>query len=349
MKPVVLTLFTIFTSCLKGVAQKSEGLAFIKDAETYSASFASKSYYSHDNIPFRSIEVLDYRYDSSKIGYVEAALLGKKYYRIVPESGWADNLTRYFEKNLDLSADYTLAIVIRNYWMQEGFIEKITDKKVITRQSGPGNEGGTCTAGIDVYAKKDSLYQPLFKIDYDFLNFYNFKIARLEEWYFLPFDSMAKMLKAYNLEKAFTTRRKIYETEIRSFYTERLNNAAMIEYPTQKGIYLSFDDLKNNKILTTDFKVENGKVTDELYLIDGDSKQILTDFWGCFDGKTFFIKSGYNIFPALQQQNTFEVYGNKYISNVYSQYNSPDITITSSRMKIDKKILQINMETGSFF
>ncbi|MEO5945709.1 MAG: hypothetical protein ABIP79_02755 [Chitinophagaceae bacterium] len=99
--------------------------------------------------------------------------------------------------------------------------------------------------------------------------------------------------------------------------------------------------------MVTNFKFTNGKVTDELYLVNNGKDELLTDFWGFNDGKKLFIKLGFNIFPAVPQQNTFEVFGAKHISNYHNNPKQGDIKITS--MDLDLKILQLNMETGKFF
>ena len=129
-----------------------------------------------------------------------------------------------------------------------------------------------------------------------------------------------------------------------------MNEATTLSSLTQKGIYKSFDDFKNNTPWIVEFELKKGKITDELYVNSGTSSQVLPEYWGFYDGKQLFIKSGYNAFPAVQQQNSFEVYGSKFITHTQIAFRNAITGVVwgASKKVLDKKILQLNMETGEF-
>ena len=170
----------------------------------------------------------------------------------------------------------------------------------------------------------------------------------MDEWFFLPFDSLARKMATTDVTLTLNKKRKLSFKEVNDFYSRRTNIPVLENTETQKGIYLTFEDFKNNKLWLTDFKFTNGKVTDELYLINNGKQTLFTDFWGFNDGKNLLIKLGFNIFSAVRQQNTFEIFGAKHISNYH---NNPghQAQINLSSVSLDLKILQLNMETGTFF
>jgi hypothetical protein len=102
------------------------------------------------------------------------------------------------------------------------------------------------------------------------------------------------------------------------------------------------------KISVTNFRFHPGKITDELYTGSGKDERLLTDYWGFYDGKQLFIRSGFNAFPAVRCGNSWEVYGAKHISNVHNNAQ-PGQLIRINSMELFRKIMQVNMETGVFY
>jgi hypothetical protein len=262
---------------------------------------------------------------------------------------WSALLTNYFRQNLDPASGHTLYIVIKSYWMQEGILDEITTKKVIQRSTWDRREpGGTCKAALDIYIQADAYLHPFFKIDDVFLNFNKFSPRRVNEWIFLPFDSMARKIMASDIATVLTKKKNITIAQTDSFYTKRFDLPILKTTALLKGIYLTFQDFINNKIMAADFRWQNGTITDELYLVQNGTESLVTEFWGFSDGKTLFIKSGFNIYPAIRRQNTFEVFGAKHITN-YHNNASPNDLIKINSMSVDRKILQLSMETGKFY
>lgn len=344
-----LVLIPLLCCSFFSLAQEKNEYTIIANAKESSLSFLDRKFFLPDKIPFKEIKVVDYRYDSSKICYLKTGAIPVGYNRIKPEENWSAILNNYFRKNLDSSSNNILFIVIRSFWMQEGIIDKISNKKVVTKEwLSNKHTGGACTIEIDIYIKSDSTFQPFFKIEDTFLNFYNFTYNKLDEWFFLPFDSVARKIISSDIDQILTTKKKLSESEVKAYYNNRFLTPVLTDTLIQKGIFLTFEDFKKNKPLNTEFRLKNGKVTDELYILNGKEESLITDFWGFYNGEKLFIKTGLNIFPAVRRQNTFEIFGAKYVTNNHNN-PQPGELLRINSMKINKKILQLDMATGNFY
>jgi hypothetical protein len=110
---------------------------------------------------------------------------------------------------------------------------------------------------------------------------------------------------------------------------------------------MTFEDFKKNKPVNVEFRLKRGNITDELYKGSGQNEELVTDYWGFFDGSSLYIKAGFSAFKAVRQQNTFEIYGAKQIGNYHDNPEPGGININSTA--IERKILQVNMDTGELY
>lgn len=344
----VFTILFFFISA-NSIGQERDFLKYIREAGQFKLSLFNKTFYNEElRLPISSIRVLDFRFDSSKIGYVDKGCAEAAYCRVVSAAGWNETIQNYFQKNIQPGSPNSLLIVIRKFWMQEGLVDELTNKKVVQSEwLSKKNRGGVCKAGLDIFIQTGDQYQPLFKLDASFLHTYNYRAGRLDEWFFLPFDSVARRISGMKLAETLTGKRKISLPEIREFYSER-QLLPVLNEPIRKGVFLRFEDFQNNKPLETVFRISRGKLTDELYTGDKKNETIQAEFWGAYDGKDLYIRSGFNIFTAIRQQNSFEIFGAKHISNVHND-PSPGQLIRVNEMNVFLKILQMDMETGEFY
>ena len=338
----LVSIIQIFVLSL--FAQKDDGLHNIRNAQTITESFKESLYYSSQKIPFKKIQVIDKRFDTTKLGYTNSNA-----FKVKLETSWSDILNNYFRNNFDPSSDRSLVIVIKSFWLQRGVIEKFLKKKVILKDLfSTGDNGGCCTADIDVYAKSDTTFQALFKIDTFFINMLkNFRRNTLNELFFLPFDSLFHKLSTTDLRILLSKKRKITFPELTNYYDGRFNLPILNDAIIQKGIFLTFDDFKKNRPAETNFSFQQGKLTDELYIGNEPNQRVIDNYWGFFDGKELYIRAGYNAFKAIKQSRSFEFYGAVSISNYHNNPLPGDIKLNS--MGMDKKILQVNMDTGEVY
>jgi hypothetical protein len=323
-------------------SQKDDGLRIIKESGSTTELF-EKTYYKNTKIPFREIIVFDKRFDTSKIGYCNINLkiqLGKSFSAI---------LNNYFKNNLDPSSSRSLVIFIKSFWLQKGAIDNILNKKIIQKPlAGNSDYGGSCTTELEAYSESGSNLKALFKIDTFFINLYkNLRKNTLDEFFFLPFDSIVDKLETINIQQVLEKKTALSREQVNKYYNNRFNTAVLKDSIIKKGIFLTFEDFMRNKPVETDFKFSNGAKTDELYQINNGNETLVTKYWGFCDGKDLFIQAGFSAFKAMRQQNTFEIFGAKHISNYHNNPQQGDIKLLSTA--IDRKILQVNMDTGKLY
>lgn len=351
MKNIFLVLLVLHLLSSSLFGQKKDDSWRIEEAGTTSPSFDDITYYKKQALPFKNIIVLDKRFDSSKAGYANVMAGRSKYSRIVPKDPWSAILNNYFKKNLDSLSSQSLVIIIRSFWIQRGVIDELTSKKVVTKPAFGGTDfGGNCKAALDVYVQTDNSLQALFQVDTSFLSLIsNFKKNRVEDFFFLPFDSVARKLATLNVDQILAKKRKLSWTEVNDYYSMRFNLPVLKELSINKGIFLSFNDFKNNKPNVAPFRFDQGRLTDELYLTGNGNETLVTDYWGfCDDKGNLYIRSGFNAFKAIRQQNSFELFGAKYVSNYHNNPQQGDL-IRINSYSLDEKILQVNMENGRLY
>lgn len=312
-------------------------------------------------LPFNSIEIKDFRFDSTKLGYIKRGGIKK----IVVKNGVANGLTSfmnaYFKKNLDSSSGKTLVIVLRHLWLQEGSGDLDTDEKVV-RQAPPGffsDAGyGINFSDFEVYCKENNKYRALFKLNDEFVGA-KYKAGKLDDLLFLSFDSLFAKIYETNIDVALSVRKEYTYEFISENYIKRFNLPILQDKTLNKGVYLTFKDFKNNKPTYTDYTVNTGKLTDALYVGD----KLLTEFWGYCDGQNLFVKLGYNFFQLRRQNNTFDLYGAKHITNYNgvsngSAYpNNPNTGVNqqmnystnTNKYVLRRKPLQVDMEEGDVY
>ena len=342
---LVLTNIVAFTL----YAQRDDGLQYIKNAGTAHESFEKITYYKNTRIPFHNIIVVDKRYDSSKTGYTTTGLFQNGNAKITIKETWSSILNKYFEKNLDASSPSSLVIVLKSFWLQKGTVEHLVNKKVIKKPISGSymDEGGCATAELDIYVQTDTSLQALFRIDTSFLNLATrYNKNRVEDFFFLPFDSIARRLHTTNVADLLSKKRKLSWDEVHTYYDNRFSIPALKE-PIKKGVFRSFSDFKNNKPFETNFKFTNGRVTDELYIVGNGTEELVSKYWGFYDGNHLYIQAGLSAFKTIRQQNTFELYGSKHLTNYHNNGGQNDLRVAG--YSIDRQILQLNMDTGELY
>lgn len=344
----LLTLFSGFGSCLN--AQEDDRIRFIHNAGTSVISFPNSAFYNKElRLPVRSIEVIDFRFDSSKNGYLDNSCSGARYCKIKTELPWSPLLNRYFSQNLDPASPYSLFIVIRSFWLQEGILPEINQRKIVQKDWLNESEwGGFCKAGLDIYIRTGNHLQPLFKIDDRFLNYVSFNAYRMKDFFFLPFDSVARRLMQTDLPGQLASRKKLETAAVDTFYKARFYHPVLKDSTLHPGIFYTFSDFLANKPANEEIRISRGNLTDELYIRSKSGESLVTDYWGVYDGKTLYIKSAYNLFPAVKVENSFEIYGTRQLENRHNLPQRGDL-VRVNKMTMRRKILQVDMENGELY
>lgn len=313
-------------------------------------------------LPFNHIEIIDCRYDSSKVGYSA----NKKYFnKLVTAKNLSSQLQDSLNSslNFDTSKKQFLIIVIKRLWLNEGF------KKESRTKIEEGNldfDYSTCSSKLEVYLKTITGFVPLIRIDTSYNFGYSLQVYAGRMLMF-PFEKCLSRLEKIDFEAATTKSRKLSWDEIDEFNQTQFKKPILAQVPKQKGLYLTFKDFVENKISAKDFEVDFGKVTDQLYLKENGEKKLFTDFWGFCDGNACYINGGFNFFELHRVGNTFEFWAN--VSPANSSYPTGDVQpmggktnleswgkglayygiIDGSKKRTVLQPIQIDMDTGNIY
>jgi hypothetical protein len=302
-------------------------------------------------IPFKKVIIKDFRFDTTKLGYV----INKGISRIVikenPSSFVTKTINEYFKNNLDITSDKSLLIIIKSFWFQQGAFDLVANDKIISKDAGYTDRAGVCFTDFELFSFSNDSYQAFMKFRYDFVD-YKYNTQSLLYLFYIPFDSLLEKIHATNVEQVLSNKRKLSWSRIDSNYKNRYNLPVLANGIMEKGVFLSFEDFKNMKVNYPDFQVKKSNITDELYVKSNDKEEILTDFWGYCDGKNYYIRVGYNFFKLYRQNNTFDLFGSKYINTINTDIPVP-ITpgglqgnLQLHKNKLDSRPLQLNMDSG---
>jgi len=122
-------------------------------------------------------------------------------------------------------------------------------------------------------------------------------------------------------------RRAMSEADVESFNTRLIDAPVFKVAKPIKGVYMSFDEFKNNRPAYTDYEIKFGKLTDELDVKSPDGKSFTTQAaWGVCDGEDIYIKLGRNFFKLYPMQKTWEFFGTgSMYRNDPDMQNSPGV------------------------
>lgn len=354
MKNFFTILLFILCHCLYGQKKPTDNISF---AGKFEISPVKEHSALSSTIPFKDIIVRDYRFDSSKIGYLETGGIKSDYSKIILATDWTTSLNNYFSENLDRTSNLSLMIVIRDYWMQDGTYSEALGEESMDKMTGENWKiGGTTFCGIDVYAKTDSLI-PLFQVNHNFLWGEKIKPGNIKSSFYLPFDSVARRIVNTDIQSLVQKRSRKSIDGLAQHYHHKKQLPILAQNNWQKGIYYSFDDFRNNKLFVTDLRLQTDKYTDDLYIIKDKEQELVMDYWGFSDGHDLFIKCGFNVYKAVRQQHSFEVFGSKQLTTHTSNKSNKVANFIlfganppkSSTLLFHNKILQLNMDTGKFY
>lgn len=304
-------------------------------------------------LPFNKIEVLDYRYDTSKIGY--SYVHGYHQRLMLPNTvakSVSNYLNQYFRANLESGTERTMLIVIKKLWLQYGATNVILGSKNMDQGSKftatDVYKHAVCIADIEVFAGSVDTFQALTKINY---NFTIEDVSKIETTQLLltPFDSIFQKVAALDIAAVISPRKKYLRAEIISNYQGRFNLPVLTQGLTNIGIFLTFEDFKKNIVSYPEFYYDKRKVSTEVYATKGDTTNIITKYWAFFDGKDLYVKPGILPFKAVRRGNTFDFFGNTRGQTEVRTYPVGYLTIYSPRSFVTYLPLQVDMETGKVY
>lgn len=317
-------------------------------------------------LPFKSIKILDSRFDTSKIGYIpKTDLLSSKkraFKKMVFRGGNGSAIQAYYNDYYAESFtpnDFELLIVMKRFWISGN--SSSNNKRMEVSNSVKDDNSIHCK--WEYYLGKNGNYLPVKRMDTTFSiaenlkNYLNDELSLKRLFYVKrSLNALIEVLDFSNAIIQFDKQNKKTFTEILEF-NERMNNIPVLKDSSfKKGVYLSFNDFKNNHPSIAEFvekKMRYGKLNtnSEIYLEDLKGETI-SNYWGYSDGRDFRYGMLGNE-KIYRIQNTFcffiKVVGYTVEQGDQSLYGGSGInTISKDKYEIWVPF-QLDMETGEIY
>ncbi|OJY86296.1 MAG: hypothetical protein BGP13_05885 [Sphingobacteriales bacterium 40-81] len=264
---------------------------------------------------FADIIVEDNRFDTSTLGFMHKGSIDPKHV-IRLKNGFTNEIRNYLISSIDRpvanhTASYKLICIIKKLWLSD----EIYDEKEDKYQRSPATSGSGVIFRIEYLAEKDNFYIPLYRLDSTITGDKN--IHRDADLYIEDALTLSlSKLRLFTESKIEQITKRYTLSQVEQYNKERFN-IAILNDSLQKGIYLTFDELRNNKPSVKEFVVKAGEKNDDIYIKNALGKEILIrELYGYSDGKNIFISSAGSFFRLYRSGNTFNFYGAKLLKKV---------------------------------
>lgn len=270
------------------------------------------------SLSFSGLEVHDKRNDSSFVGFYKIkASTNKSWVTILKtEKPTASSLYSFLEPQIafDNQASYKLVLLIRKLWLSKE-IENDEVRDYNIKMQKPLLPG--ILTGFEFYAKRDMELIPLFRFDSTILHYKQNLSLIDEELLKVALISAIDKLSKSNYEQKIKTGKKYSLEQIDSFSTITKRIDILQTESRKKGVYLTYDEFKNNRPSIHDFEIKKSEYAHTLYVKDNQGNQYpLRKIWGFSDGENLFIKSADIFFKLEKFNNNFYCWASKNVSMV---------------------------------
>jgi hypothetical protein len=355
---LLVSLLCIFSLPLLSQSNRIENVQYEEYPET-NLSLSHTSSASPFNLPFRSLQVYDYRNDTVINGFNRNDEMAKYetgftelmkeimnikagYYKFT--KGTSNACHHYLNSMIqyDITSSYTLVMIIRKLWLSSDIENKsIADGD--ERKQEPFLPGIKTT--FEFYGYKDGIYLPLKRFDTTITHTKRLTkvAAEITE---LALTASVKSLLRLNIQ-------------------QKLSGGKQLSYPVlqtvnlKKGVYVSFEEFKNNSPSIKNFEWRKHKKGDMLFVKDENGTEFpVRKIWGFSDGKNIYIKSADVYFGLLPYENNFYAMAAKYFSKknqiTVSQILNPFLTdnmtmYNTARMKLQLYPMQLDLDNGELY
>ena len=320
---------------------------------------------SEIRLPFSKIRIIDSRFDTSKIGYIPSRdfFAGKRklYKKMVFSSGIANAIEKYYNDYYSASFtenDFELVIVMKKFWISGN--PGVNNKRAEVNNSVKGGTGFYCK--WEYYLSQKDKYLPVKRIDTVLI--LNNDIAKYIEEEFsentmpnikFALKYLIEILDYSNAISQFGNQSKKTWADITTYNDKMFNLPALQTNGFTKGVYLNFEEFKNNTPSISNFEEKKMKyrlINSENYLEDEQGNTI-SNYWGYCNGSEF----RYGMFgneKVYRINNTFcffiKVTG--YIitpgNNLSTGPSSGIATTTKNKYEVWVPY-QLDMETGEIY
>ncbi|HLK28974.1 MAG TPA: hypothetical protein VKT28_10340 [Puia sp.] len=266
-----------------------------------------------------SIEIVDARPDTSAIGFMQRGF--KKPVFVILHEGLRNEMQSFVNKYFHFSqsdSSYKILMVIKKLWLTDEF--ELKEDSFLNKQkrsSGLFHKDSTSGIAIKIefYIQKKQNYYALYRYDSTLQETYsvlNYGSEYLIESFTNSFSKLSSI--ETSLPKIIANRRAFNIEEISNHISQNFDLRILKDTLLKKGVYMSFEEFKNNSPSVSDFEVKKEKLIDMLYIKQPDGTEYgPRNIWGYCDGQNSFVQSFNNFFLLQKKENAFYIYGAKKI------------------------------------
>ncbi|MEP7278004.1 MAG: hypothetical protein ABI813_05125, partial [Bacteroidota bacterium] len=287
----------------------------------------------------QGITVMDVRADTARIGLMQKRIvdhftgllsnatkkqteqrLNRTPTFVTMRDGLQREATAFLEKAIKFPGNPNLPgilMVIKKLWL--------SDEQPYRQQI--GNGGGlqsqikkdAWTSGIDLsvefYLKSGTDYYPLYRYDSVICEAMTVSEHATEFVEEALRVSIQKLQQMDAIAAAILRRRTFSLAAINQHNRDAFNIPALTDTVLRAGVYLDFDEFKNNNPSLGDFMLQKDRLTDILYVRHPDGSEFVArNVWGYCDGSHAYVQAGDNFFLLQRMENAFYIFGAKKIS-----------------------------------
>ncbi|MGN6492125.1 MAG: hypothetical protein ACTHLE_09040 [Agriterribacter sp.] len=316
-------------------------------------------------INISGFRVIDARFDTATIGFMQRGVPDTRR-KLKLTNGTVADIQSFLTASVAKTGNTTsgeaheILCVIKKLWLSDG---------IYTREGIPSAKGENTVrlnvmSGImlqmDFFASSHNEYVPLYQYDTTMVGAAG--IFRQGGSYIATAlaASLGKLSQFTNGRISSIKKRLSYRG-IEEYYQARFAIPILSQTPL-KGVYMSFEEFKNNQPSITAYRIVPNEKTDELYAIDKTGNEtLLRDAFGFCNGSDIWVAGANNFFKLHRAHQTFNIYGAKSMrkSRMYFNANKflptgidPEIRSKNSSFVIYRLThhpYQLDMETGDFF
>jgi hypothetical protein len=255
-------------------------------------------------LPFSDIEIIDRRADTSTIGFYESTL--GRFYKLNYTAGLSTSLEQYIRQQYSFintpNAPQLFAVLkkFRATTSYDNASETAKEPALIP----------AVIAVIEFYERSGAGYKAISREEV-MIPTERFTLKHINQSLKLVIDSCV-VTAARKYRKMNSGRKTITLQQIESYNETAFTHKILNETTLHKGVYMTFDDFKNNSPAFTDYQFRAGSLEDLIYVKQGNGTEYPErNTWGYCDGYTVFINLSDNYIPLMRVGNTYNIFGAK--------------------------------------
>jgi hypothetical protein len=259
--------------------------------------------------PFRDIRVIDYRWDTARIGLVAAGessedqVVFRKASAAGALAAWLDSA--YTQPK----GAYTMLVVIKDLWISDSVDYAQTEEMrhntyyKVTRWN--------LAFRLEAYLRAGEGYIPLTYMDTTLTSGGGLVWVMAQHRIPQLTGMFMEKVSAMDFSRSLARRRPVPMAMIDSFCMARFDYPMDTAVRLMKGVYASAEEFRNNQPSIGDFEITNDKQGNlELRIRDKDGQYNYTHtLWGFCDSNRVFVMMDGNCFPVFKVHHQWYVLG----------------------------------------